>query len=51
MKTSGLYVGLYFADGGFAVGSRDVSKGCGARLHEGKGRGAVKGFGINTQLA
>jgi len=48
MKTIGLYTGLYFADGGLAVGSRDVSKGCGARLHEGKGRGAVDVFGINT---
>lgn len=48
MKTSGLYTGLYFADGGFAVGSRDVSEGCGARLDEGEGRGAVNGFGIDS---
>ena len=48
MKTSGLYTGLYFADGGFAVGSRDVNKVCGARLHDGEGRGDVNGFGINS---
>lgn len=48
MKTSCLYTGLYFADVGLAVGSRDASEGCAARLHEAEGRGAVNGFGINS---
>ena len=51
MKTSGLYAGLYFADVGLAVGSRDASEGCAACLHEAGGLGAVDVFGINTQLA
>jgi len=48
MKTSGLYTGLYFADGSFTVGSRDANEGCGACFHKAEGRGAVNGFGINS---